>query len=392
MTTPTTVTYLFTDLYGQRIEQLPLTGVTFELALNEAGQWSATLPIEDPTVRATNWRDATAPNLACVWVYFGATLVYGGLVRTRKYSMASQTVKLAGADFCCYMDQLLQAKDYSTTWQDGAGTATMAAQILTDALAQLNTLPITTSLDGTEPSEYWISASFPLSQQQAISSIFQQLQEMGYLVGFDYACDVYQTSGVPTAEITLSYPRRGRPAGTTSLAVDIASAVDFTYDEDGTSQANQVQEMATSGGGVGATLTWQDSLNVGYPFLQAVEQHAVFSAQTFYTSSEVAASQAVLNAWGADDLALHAYPAIAPTITVPLYGEYLQLGDFISGDDLRVIIGQTQGLPTNPRFPNGLDYYFRIIKAAVKIADEGLSTMTLTLNLPPSSTPQRPPT
>lgn len=390
--TPTAYTYQFTDLYGSLLAVLPLTGFTFDLVINQAGQWSGTLPVEDPNIRQTNWIEATAPNKTCIWVYSGPTLVYGGLVRTRSYTMSQQSVKLGGADFCCVLDQMIQAQDYSTTWQNGAGTATMASTMIKDALSQANALPVLVALDGTEPPEYYVSASFPISQQQSLSSIVQQLQEMGYLVGFDYACDVYLSGGVPVPVITISYPRRGRVAGTTGLLLDVATATEFVYSENGTQQADQVVEMATSYGGVGAVATWEPAMSVqGYPLLQSVQQHAVFSAQTFYTNAEVSASQAVLNAWGADDLALYGYPSVAPKVTVPLNSAGLSLGDFIVGDDIRVVLNVPDGFPVNPRFPAGLDWYWRIIRASVTIADEGLSTMVLTLNLPPAQIPQLPP-
>jgi hypothetical protein len=390
--TPTPYTYQFTDLYGNLIAYLPLTGVTFGFALNAAASWAGTLAVEDPTLADTNWIEATAPNKTCMWVYSGTTLLYGGLVQTRQYTMSAQTVQLGGADFTCILAQMIQAKDYSTTWQNGAGTATMAATMVSDALSAANAVPILTALDGTESSEYYISASFPISQQQSLSSIIQQLQQMGYLVGFDYACDVYLSGGMPVPVITFSYPRRGRVAGTTGLLLDVSTATELTYNEDGTKQADQIVEMATSSGGVGATVTWEPAMAVnGYPLLQAVEQHAVFSAQTFYTTSEVAASAAVLNAWGADDLALYAYPAVAPKVTVPLEAPGLSLPDFIVGDDIRVVVSAQEGLPANPRFPDGMDWYWRIVKCDVTVADEGLSTMVLTLNLPPASTPQMPP-
>lgn len=388
----TQYTYQFTDIHGNLLAILPLNGFKFEYVLNQAGQWSGTLPVEDPQIAATNWIEATAPNKTCVWVYSGSTLLYGGLVRTRQYTMSRQQVALGGADFVCYLDQRLQAKDYTTTWANGGGSASMAATLIDDALDVANSLPILVALDGTEPSQYYITASFPLSQQQSLSSIFQQLQEMGYLVGFDYACDAGLVAGVPTGVITISYPRRGRVAGTTGLTLDTSLATEFVWAEDGTQQADQVQEMATAFGGVGAVLTWSPAMSAdGYPLYQSVQQHAVFSAQTFYTNNEVSASAAVLDAWGADDLALYAYPAVAPKITVPLDSAGCALGDFIVGDDVNLIMNPPAGLPVNPRFPLGLNVYMRIIKCAVTVADEGMPTMEITLNMPPASSPQRPP-
>ena len=390
------IQYWFTDLYGNLSAILPLTGVTWSNVLNGAGQFSGTLSVEDPAVKNLNWIEATAPNKTCVWVGIdGPTFVWGGLVQQRTYDEVSQTVQIQASEFWQYLNQRLQAKDYGATWATGSGAAgmTMAETIISDALNAANSVPISVATEGTVPSQYDFVASFPLSQQQAIGSLVQQLQTMGYLVGFDYATDVEQVGGTLTATITLSYPRRGRVAGTTGLTLSPPFTA-LTYAEDGTNQANQIEEMAASGGGVGSTVTWVPSMATdGYPLLEAVESHMVFSPLTYYTGSEVTASQPVLDAWGADDLALYAYPKTQLTVTVPLFGKALAIGDFIVGDDIRVIIPKQAGdlPPTCPRFPTGMDMYWRITQADVTVADEGLSTMQLTMQLPPSSTPQRPP-
>jgi hypothetical protein len=267
----------------------------------------------------------------------------------------------------------------------------MANQIISDALTEAYSLPLNVVTQGTTPSQYWIVASFPLSQQQQLGSLVQQLQTMGYHVGFDFASDVALIPGTGlTAQLTLSYPRRGRIAGSTGLMVDVAYATEFVYPEDGTQQANKIWEMATATGGVGSTRTHIEGMSVdGYPLLENVQSHMVFSALTYYTASEVTASKPVLDAWGQNDLWLYAYPPIAPQVTVPLFNGSLNLGDFIVGDDIRLYIPPPagKGPPICPMFPSGLDMYWRIVNNQVSVADAGVSTMTLTLNVPPSSQP-----
>lgn len=431
-----TITYLCTDLYSNTIcDHLPFTGVTFGLKLNDAGQFQGSLNVEDPRVQNLDWIAATAPNLACLWVMVNGTAVWGGIVQQRSYTMSKQQVTVTANDFWQYVNQRVQTVDYSNTWVPTdpnstgiAGAVTMAETILSDAFAAAGSLPVGLVTQGTVPPQYYIIASFPLSQTQQLGGLVQQLQTLGYNVGFDFASDVTTlTGGVPVGQVTLSYPRRGRVAGTTGLIVDTSQAVDMTWPEDGTQQAVQIWEMATAAGGVGSMGQWAPAMSVdGYPLLQAVESHMVFSATTYYTDSEVSSSQPVLDAWVADDLMLYAYPALAPTVTVPLFGN-LQLGDFIVGDDIRFVVPRTvsysssvnlstqfdsgfafdgplpfaglsvpvipstQGMSTCPRFPNGLDTYLRIVGCDVTISDEGLSTMQLTFNAPPTATPQRPP-
>lgn len=281
------------------------------------------------------------------------------------------------------------------TWTAGEASAMgMAYTMIADALATANAVPLFVAEEGVVPVAYYLNASFPISQQQQLSSLIQQMQEMGYLVGFDYASDSYIINGTFVGGITLSYPRRGRLAGTTGLTVT-APFVSMKFNVDGTQQAVHVQEMASSGGGVGASSTWDPAMVVdGYPFTQAVESHMMFSPSSYSTASEDTPDQVVLDAWGADDLALYAYPTVTFTIEVPLFGATLAIGDFDLGDDMRIIIPPASGgpgVPSSPRFPDGLDYYMRIVEVKVKVPDAGAPTMTFTLNMPPSSTPQRPP-
>lgn len=381
---PNVVTYLFTDNSGNRIEELPLTAVSFGLALNASGQFTGTLNVEDPRVRLLNWQAATAPNLAQVWVDIGGALVYGGRVTKRTYTQGSGTVQVQAMDHWSYLAQRLQAKDYSTTWATTAtGAAQICRQIITDALNVAGSLPITVSTPQPVGSGFGITLSAPASQRMTIDSITQQLSALGWQVGFDFAVDVAYVAGVPTATITLSYPRRGRVAGSTGLLIDVSRATAFSYDEDGSQQADQVTETATGTGGVSASGTWQAALSVdGYPLLERVGIHSSFSTAATPTQ--------VMNAYVANDLALSAYPLVTPQVTLPMFADPA-IGDFIMGDDARVVVPVGTGVPTDPRFPGGMDFYWRIVKADCTIPTEGIPTMVLTLNIPPSTTPQRPP-
>jgi hypothetical protein len=382
---PNTITYLFTDLHGNRIEELPITGVTFSLALNASGPFAGSLNIEDPRVQALDWQAATAPNLAQVWVDINGTLVYGGIVQERTYDMPSGTVAIKGTDHYGYLIQRLQAQDYSTVWATTPfGAAQIAYTVITDALAVADSLPLSVTTPAATPSQYGITLAAPISQRMTVDSIINQVAVLGWLVGFDYAIDVKYVAGVPTATLTLSYPRRGRVAGTTGLVIDTQSALAFTFDESGTAQATSVTEVATGSGGVATTGQWTAANTVGYPLLERVGSHASFSS--------AAIPQTVLDAYVANDLALSAYPVVTPQVTMPMFAEPA-IGEWIVGDDVRMLVAKTLGAgpPPNPRFPAGMDFYWRITRADVTVPAEGIPTVAFTFNMPPSSTPQRPP-
>lgn len=230
----------------------------------------------------------------------------------------------------------------------------------------------------------WVVMSYPSIQRQTVEMIVSQLQQMGYGVGFDFGVDVsYNSQGVPTAALNLSFPRRGRIAGTTGLVIDVHDATEFVYTEDGTQMGNQIYETSTSTGSITVINSWAPSLQGGYPLLERLISHPDINSTPNV--------QIVLEACAQSDLALFAYPVTIPEVTLPAFGDPT-LGAYITGDDVRLIIPkEANGVSPNPRFPQGLDYYFRITEFDVTIADQGLSTVKLTLQVPPAYTPQQPP-
>ena len=383
---PNVFTYLFTDNSGNRIADLPIRDVSFSLVLNGSGQFTGTLNVGDPRVQALAWINATAPNLAQVWVDINGSLVYGGRVTNRKYDRTAGTVTIQALDHMSYLQQRLQAQDYSTNWATTAtGAAQIAHTIIADALAVSGSLGISLSTPAATPSQYAITLTAPRQQRMTIDALCNMMSGLGWQVGFDYATDVAYVAGVPTATLTLSYPRRGRIAGTTGLVLDASQSLAFVHTEDGTQQANSVAQTATGGGGVSTVGIYEPAISVdGYPLLEKLAMH------TSFTATKTPAS--VMAAFAADDLALAAYPVVTPQITMPMFAEPA-IGEWIIGDDVRVTLPMTKGggPSADPRFPNGLDFFFRLTRSDCQVPNEGVATTAYTFNLPPSSTPQRPP-
>lgn len=411
---PNVITYLFTDNSGNRIAELPLTGVNWSYALNAAGTFTGTLSVEDPRVQAVSWIAATAPNLAQLWVDVNGALVWGGRVTTRNYDLKTGKVTVTGADHFSYLQQRLQAKDYSTQWSTTqTGAAQIAHTVVADALAVANSLSFNLSTPAATPTILGIYLSAPRQQRMSVDQLLTMMAELGFNVGFDFAVDSQYVAGVPTATLTLSYPRRGRIAGSTGLLLNVDQCLAFTYSEDGTQQANQVAQVSATGG-LADVGNYPPSMTVdGYPLLEQRAIHTMFSAGNTPAT--------VLKQFAQDDLALWAYPVTTPQITMPMFSEPA-LGEWIVGDDIRVLIPPSaavsanvtqpfdnslpfdnqlafnppiltsnQGRPANPRFPNGMDFYWRITKASCTPGDQGIGTTQFTFNMPPSTSPQRPP-
>ena len=387
------ITTMFAGLLAfNEIATLPLNGLKFAKVLNGIGPWSGSLSVEDENVRKTAWINATAPNLTSMWVDIDGVLLYGGRTLHRPYKLSSPKVDLSGTDFCGYFAQRLQARDY-TAYDDpeghawattGAPVLRMAYYVLSETLSKRFSIPIKVVAEGEEAgSAFWITFSAPATQQQTVASLLSQFQELGYLVGIDYAQDVAWVNGAPTATVTLSYPHRGL-AETAPVVIDLSHALELEYDEDGTEQADRIVEQA------GATRVrtkgevWAPAQEAGYPLLEAQVSHTALAP----TEDSLAALKAYLSG----SLTTRAFPLVAPVVTLPMFGTP-SIFDLDVGQEVVLYAPKGEGqLPPNiPRFPNGLRERFRIVRIDCEVPDEGVPVMVLTLNVMAYSTPVEPP-
>lgn len=417
------------------IAELPFTQVTFSKCFNQAGPFSATLNIEDDQVLNTNWIAATNPGKCFFWVLVDNQLVYGGRILNRSYQMSAQQVTITGLDFYSYWTQRLQAMDYTAyvqhysgatsqiySWANigltvgaGAPPPFIAWQILQDAAAvtgQLPNLQVPFHGEGvgtkSDP-DYWvanyppgaenfITFTAPLSQQQTIDSLLQQMIAMGYMVGVDVVTDVQLGSrGNPGATTNVCWPRYGKTAaeqGVNMQVMDLSTVIDFEWSEDATAQATGIVEL-TGAGGVTASAVSIDDVALdtyNYPLLEQSVCHTAMSP--------TALNAQVLATLLKGDRDLYAYPQLAPVVTVPIfnYGTGFSLTALPMGDDIGVFNPYERqglyGLPSIPFPPKGSPCVtpdgeghgvMRVVRADVTIADDGVSTMELTLNPPPGN-------
>lgn len=391
MVYPHVVRYLCADVFtSQILEELPLTGVTFDVGLNAAGTASGTLNVEDPHVRQMSWLAATIPNRTFLNIDIDGQIAWNGPIVGRPYTNSKGAVQVKAQEPYGYLAQRLQPKDYGAQWATTpTDAASIARTVLTDALAITQSMPIAVVAAAVAPSQFWVTLSAPISQRQTVSMIVSQLTQMGYLAGCDLASDPIYVGGKPIMQITLSYPARGRPASAPALMMDLTDAIDWDYDEDGLAQANGIVEMLSGTGGVSGEAFADGPLGDGFPLLEASMSHP--------SMSSTPAQDAVVEAFITADLALRAYPPATMTVEYPLFddtgrGTYPSWGDWIIGDEVLVTLPPgSPEVPANPRFPTGLNFWFRIVKASVTIADQGVSTVKFTLNMPPSTVAVPPP-
>jgi hypothetical protein len=376
-------TYYSFDLLSLRLlAELPYTGVGFSHRLNTAGAFSAQLQLSDPGVMALGPIDATNPSKTLTIVDLDGQIVWGGINWTRNFDSVSRKLQVAGQEAWSYFARRFQAEDYTTPpigliWSaNPADGCSIAAQVIRDAIAKPSSAlqGLIVKIVETVPNPTTVVGSYPLTQLQTVESIVSSLSGGGFGTGFDFGIDWAWSNGrgsTPVPTLTIAYPRRGRPIGSTSpvLMTGGDASIQYTWPEDGSKQANSVSGTASGSGNLAFTPGPDASvLGRSYPLLEKTS-----SLSNVNTLSQLRA--AVLGDWAQLE-----WPVVTPQFTMPVIGDP-SLGDFLLGDDERIIISPDE------RFPAGADTTLRVVAVDVKILESGVSTMTHTMNTPPGLAP-----
>lgn len=364
------------------LDPLPYKRTTFGRQVNNAGPWAGALPLTDEHVQKLAWEVGSRTGKTLLAVDLNGTLIWGGIILTRKYKKSEKNLLVGATEIGAYFRQRLQAADYTSTWAIATSPLVIVKKIMEDALALGSIgggINIVTHSTGVVPG---VIASYPASSLQTIDSITSTLSEMGYGAGFDYSFDVAYKPGTTQPEIVLNlwFPRQGRLYPESGLVLLDKDMLDWEYPEDSTPQANSVTEAGSSGPGI-VPITASTTV-AGYPLTEKTV------SRTQIISEEILAEVAL------NDLALSVYPTVTPWIELPLPGP-LEPGEFALGDDVlwRVDPVSSPSENTNPRFPEGMSFSWRIGGWTCVPADSGMSTMHLDLSPPPVSTipPPQPP-
>jgi hypothetical protein len=171
-------------------------------------------------------------------------------------------------------------------------------------------------------------------------------------------------AGVPVTTMTISSPRAGRIGSASGLIIDLSRALDYTWPTNATATGTTI--IVTGGNGLVSKLSTGVSVG-GLGQLPHLDKVVSFSSVQ---------SQSQLNTMAAGLPQVYQAPLPTPTVTIPTTA-LPQLGSFIIGDDVRILINSDE------RFPAGLDEYWRIVQYSVNVPDEGVPTVTFTLNKPP---------
>lgn len=360
---------------GTRIAEIPLTGLTYSKILNGAGDATGTLFLPPPTTTtnralASDWNNAVDECRRQLVIERDNVVVWSGIVWASPYNDDDQTRYIRCAEDWSYFHK--RFVDYDLYY---AATAQMTiAKNLVDtaqAYAPAN-LGITTVLNvAAGYSDTIRERTYARSEVLSVGEAVEQLASPSN--GFDFGIDSAwnPTTGALVKTLNLHYPRRGRSYLETGHVFEVGrNVISFTWPSDGTRTSNKAWAIGSGEGASKVIGTAVDTAKFqplssggpGYPLLESRASHNDVSVQETIDRLAQGALQYASS------------PVTLPELTVRADADPV-LGAYIVGDACRVIINPD----TSPRFPDGLDTYYRIVGYTVTVDDNGQEDVKLTL-------------
>lgn len=361
-----TYTYLIADTRtGQILDELPLTGVTFDKKLNDVGTFRGNLQVTDPNVRIRDPRVLTTPGRSCLYVDRDGILLWGGIIWTTTYAVSTGSLEIGAADFLSYFEHRfvlgtpLAADVVSTPPITYAGVDQLA--IARDLLRLAQSHPggdLGVGFTGPDSSGVTRTISYKPSDLKVVADALKDLATAAG--GFDFVVDVrYGEDGRPVRELRAGYPKLGQTGGPYVWEFG-ANMIDFSWPQDASIMGTRVFTQGSGGEALGEAED-DTAAGQGWPLLEL-------------TSSQIDTDDpGLLRDWAAGTLAVQGRPVALPELTVRA-DAYPQVGLYDVGDDARMVVDDLF-------FPGRqLDVTMRILSLAVTPGDEGQEQVQLTVS------------
>jgi len=356
----TTYRYLFADLLTNNLlGELPLTGVSFNQQLNQAGTFTGHLLLSGVNSAGLNVSNSTIPARCAIYVDRNGTLVWGGVIWGRDYNSANQTLTITAREFESYFERRRITTDAVFT---GVDQLAVAQSIFNTAQSATNgNIGV---IVPTNTSGVLISRTYYGYEYKQVYGAVQDLSRA--LNGFDFNIRVSYVSGVPTKTLQLGYPRIGTVYSVTSVSAPVftlpaGNIVEYIYPEDGSIAANTIYGLG-AGSNEGRLTSVQSNttlLSAGWPLLEDQANYSDITNSTLLGQI----TQGVLNGLST--------PPTTIKVAVPAY-QAPEFGTYNIGDDARLII-------TDNRFPNTLSQVYRIVGLNNQPGEDGPERVTITL-------------
>ncbi len=341
------------------IAELPLSIRTFGGVLNGAGAFNAALPVEVAT--AALHRSATIPERTIVYVDRDGVLLDGFIIWTRSRK-PSQPMSIAGASIPSYFKRnaIVANLTYAATDQFAIARG-IIDHLQSQAGANIGIVTGSATSGVTRDRRYYGY------ERKNVGDAVAELAAVEN--GFDWSIDVAWSAGVPVKTLNLSYPRRGRIAGSTGVVFATQKNIlDYEFVEDGTRSARTVDALGAGDGADMRISTAADTalLDAGYPLTRETISHKDVTVQATLDAHATAAMRA---------------RATTPTflsLTVDPNDIDAGLGTWIVGDDVLVQITD-EHFPVQADGTAGYSAYHRILAYEVDVPDTGPETVRVTL-------------
>lgn len=341
------------------LEELPLSIKEFGGRLNGAGPFRATMPVEAATSRLL--MAATVPERTVVYVERDGVLVEGFIIwrRTRR---SARPVEISGSAFPSYLrrNNIRANLTYAAADQFAIARG-IIDHLQTQAGANIGIITGSATCGVTRDRTYY---------GYERKNVGDAIAELGAVDnGFDWSIDVAWSAGVPTKTLNLSYPRRGRIAGSTGVVFEAGkNLLDYEFLEDGTRSARSVDALGSGDGSDMLISTSTDTalIDAGYPLTAETIAHKDVTVQATLDAHALAARRA---------------RAATPTfleVEIDPADVDAGLGTWIVGDDVQVRITD-DNFPLQSDGTPGLLSYWRVLAYDVKLPDNGPETVKVVL-------------
>jgi hypothetical protein len=358
-------TYLIADLAsGTILDELPLSGVSFDKRLNDTGSFRGQVPVDDPVVRARHPRLLTEPGRNAIYVDRDGELLWGGIIWTSRYGAAKGVLEIGASDFLSYFERRrVLATPVSATGTVSYSNVDQLA-IAADLIDLAQSHPggdLDLEVRGSDSSGIARTVAYSAGELKPVADALRDLANADG--GFDFAVDVeYGPDGRPRRFIRFGYPRLGQPGGPHVWEYGV-NLIDFGWPRDASSM---VTRMFAQGSAADDT-----------PLLRYAEDNAAYDQG--WILLEDAASQldtrdpTLVDAQARGALAARRRPVVLPELTVRADVDPI-VGGYSVGDDVRLVI-------EDPFFADHpVDVTVRLLSFEVAPGDDaGLEQVTLTV-------------
>jgi hypothetical protein len=362
---------------GVVLADLPFDGVKFNMPLNDAGTFSASVLLDDKIASQYDVRDLTTPARRAWYATRDNRPMYGGVIWTSSYDSAKQKVSIGGADWWSYFDArrilpVLAGLDPGRVDEVAALAVNYANedqnQIARDlvALAQSHAGgDIGVQVDGSF-SGMFRDRSFFGYDLRSTGEALRQLAEVlnGPDMRFTTVADPSAPSGIGR-RLVMGEPWLGQQ-GSEHVWELGRNLTGYTWPRDGSGMATRTFALG-DGMERGMPIAWAEDTalyDVAWPLLEA---------ETSYTTVR---TDSVLIEHAQSDQAAARAPIVLPTLKLRP-GVSPNLGEYSTGDDARVILrdrywGGVDGFPGA-----GLDTLVRLVDVQVSVSASAGESVTL---------------